>query len=128
MWQQTADGETVHETGCSLVDLGYRDGDRIVRLLSPNGDAVCELRRDGRGRWRHPGLPSSHDGSFATAEAAANDLLDRVLQRGVHAGTGETPIRVTCRGCGRSLADCERDGIGWVAPEVCAACELAVAS
>lgn len=87
MWRETDCGETVHETGCQLVDLGYQGHERVVNLVWPKG-AITELRRDDRGRWTHPWLPERHDGSFATAQAAADDLVDRVLERGVHAGTG----------------------------------------
>lgn len=82
------DGESVHqETGCRLVSQGYRDNAWAAHLVWPKGE-VTELRRDDRGRWRHPWLPECHDGGFATAQACADDLIDRVLERGVHAGTG----------------------------------------
>lgn len=87
-WHEAECGEIVHDSGCHLVDVGIRDGERVVNLVWPKG-AITELRRDERGRWVHPWLPESHDGSFATPQSAASDLIDRVLERGVHAGTGD---------------------------------------
>lgn len=86
-WHQTADGISVHNEGWRLSHAELRDGRMTIGLLGPNNEVLTEFVRDGRGRWQHARLPESHDGGFATVQAAASDLLDRVFARGVHAGT-----------------------------------------
>ena len=82
-WQPREDGATVHREGWVLTPATLVGHEYATTLLAPDGGVVAELRRDGRGWWRHGWLPPSFAGGFATAQAAADDLIERATHRRV---------------------------------------------